>query len=600
MRMSKKRDLDTASGGIPFVPLKGAKIEYALIEDGSMDDPGPTVAPVFVKRKYSRKYHKTNKRKKMPAKSKKRTTRRSYRKKPSVAYFDKRDGYYKIKPYVNSGINHLSEEFGHSWKLANPAQRMHRATAGYRGRGLYGGQGAYSFGRDIGRRLGSKVGSMLGQKHLGREIGGFAGKALGTYTGTGLYGGQGAYSNDHQMNALMEGGLSSMDVIGHNDETERITITQREYVKDIYAPNDTGFYQQKLEINPGIPTFAPKLSAIAGNYEQYEILQLIYEIVPLISESNVNNGITGTIMACHIADPSTDNIDNKEDVMQKEGSVSGRIVDRLTLGVECDTSKTKGTEYFVRTTPVPFGRDKDEFDHGQVIIATNNIPTEFANQTIAELYVYYTVELRGFKSGTVRLNNQLRDLFTIKRSAITRTLNDTPDGHFFADEVIKAQQSNLHTQLSSSGSKNWSLTFPADYNGFVEIKLCVEGTAFAVTGVDRGATFVTTGNVDQINDIYAGAPLPNDPTTNSDNPSDSIFGQSTVQIICITRLRVRAATAGINNMFEINLIAPIVSPGNVTQWSYEVMEISTNLWTSRNNFVPQFQNLNNPTFPEQA
>lgn len=232
------------------------------------------------------------------------------------------------------------------------------------------------------------------------------------YKGMGRYGGMGRYTASNQ---LIAGGRMAPKAIAKNDETDTIVITDCEFVKDIFAPTipvpsgdschvASGFAQQQLQINPGLSGFAPNLSQIAGNYSEYSIKQLVFELRPVISETTVNNGQTGTAMMVFNYNPNEDPYDNKEDIMQAHGSVSGRIVDQIRCGVECDPRKNKDSEFFVRTGPVPYGKDNDEYDLGVLTLATNNIPYQFSNQQIYELWVYYTVELRKRKSGALKLN----------------------------------------------------------------------------------------------------------------------------------------------------------------------------------------------------
>jgi hypothetical protein len=482
----------------------------------------------------------------------------------------------------DDAVDWATDTFGYSAQLATPKQLLNRRMRGYTGKGMYGGQGKYGLGKAMNRARGYIAGAT---KLAGAGMAAY--NTIKGFSGGGMYGGQGEYHS----NALVEGGASSMTVHGQSDETDSITLTNREYVKDIYAPfiaattnknSSSGFGSETIQINPGLAEFAPKLAAIAANYQQYELLQLVFEIKPLITESNVNNGITGSIMMVFNYDANSDPYDNKEDVMQSSGAVSGRIVDNLTCGVECDTGKTKDTEYYVRTCPVPFGRDADEFDHGNLCIATNGIPEVLSNATIAELYVYYTVELRHFKPGTVRLNGQQRDLYTLSGAASnTRTELQTPGLHFDNFEVVKAQQSNLGTQLSrvAGNDRSYLVKFPASFNGFVEIRISTEGTSLVAT---NPSTVIGGTQITQVKDMYGGGAV-------GDAPSGEIFYAGTTSNVYIGRFKVRAATSGTDN--TITITGAGVGGGTVTQWALEINELSQNFWQSRGNPVPVFQNI---------
>ena len=75
------------------------------------------------------------------------------------------------KVYMRRGSDFTREHFGLSRRQATPQQVENRRNTAYTG------AGRYSFGRDIGKRFGAGVGKMFGQKKLGRELGGFVGKA---------------------------------------------------------------------------------------------------------------------------------------------------------------------------------------------------------------------------------------------------------------------------------------------------------------------------------------------------------------------------------------------------------------------------------------
>lgn len=472
-------------------------------------------------------------------------------------------------------------DFGQSKALATRKQLLNRAAAGYTGRGMYGGQGKYGLGKAMNRARGYIAGAT---KLAGAGMAAY--NTVKGFSGGGMYGGQGAYGN-----ALMEGGEMSMKVYHQDDETDSITLTNREFVKEIYAPTNTvvgsssSFASEIIQVNAGLPSFAPKLSAIAANYQQYEIKQLVYELVPLISESNVNNGLTGTIMMVFNYDPTSDPFDNKEDVMQSSGAVSGRIVDHLTCGVECDTNKTKDTEYFIRTCPVPYGRDADEFDHGRLIVATNNLPQVFSNLTIAELYVYYTVELRHFKPGTIRLNGQQRDLWVTSSTALNnRTQLQTPVDNFANNEVLYAQQSNLGCELKSGGPQAWSLTFPPDFSGYVEVRINLEGTT--LVGPSWTITKAAGVNVEEVADMYAVGGAGDAPAS-----SHGVLALGQLNASFTAHLKVRAATSNTPNL--VTFTNSGAGGGQVSQWSFEVIEISQNYFQSRKNPIPVFQNVAN-------
>lgn len=472
--------------------------------------------------------------------------------------------------------------FGASRALANPLQRKYRRAFGYRGNGLYGGQGKYSwgkFGRDL-MRVGRKYLPIAADAALGASplapVWSAAKPLLKPYIGGGLYGGQGSYQTSGNVvsNALIEGGHPSMDIEAQNDETETIVMSNCESVLEIFAPTiasgQSQFALQTVECNPGLHAFSRKLSAIAKNYVHYKIKQLVFEIRPLISESNVNNGITGTMMAAFLYDANQNLPESKDDMLDLSGAVSGRIVDHLKVGVECDPEKVKDVQYIVRTCPVPLNRDVDEYDHGRLVISTNNIPSEFSNKAIAELYVYYTVELRMWKPD----RSAPLDYFVVSVNTLESAAS------LIGNNLLTAQQNSIGGLLTSAGASSWTYTFPANYSGIVEVIYQAE-----LTGSTR-VTLVTafTGNVSALGNQF-GSPISVD-----DSPSESYtYLAGSTGNIYKSQLRVRSASGNVNNTVTVTFTGG-AGTGTFNQQSWQVREISDQLFTSRTNPVPVMLN----------
>jgi Viral coat protein (S domain) len=460
-----------------------------------------------------------------------------------------------------------NERYGETWATATEAQRAARKENAFYGNGLYGGQGKYTFGDFTrGVRRGIKM-IPAPIKNMLKE------KAIEAISGMGLYGGQGAY----QSNSLMAGGRMAPITIAANDETDTLTLTDQEFVADIYAPTiasgSSGFNSQTFAVNPGIQAFAPNLSQIACNYTEYTIKQLVYELRPVINESNVNNGLTGIGMMVFNYNPNDDPYDNKEDVLQAHGSVSGKITDAITCGVECSPAKTNKNNFFIRNGPVPYGKDNDEYDCGVMTIATNNIPAAFSNLQIFELHVYYTVELRKRRAGALRLVNQQRDLFVCSGDI-------TYNGGLFTGQFVSGIGGVCLSQQNSIGGQLTPVvggllyTLPAAMNGNFEIILAMEGTGFTFTGTPN---LTVAGNVVSIADLYAGG------NTATDTPASSSVSQSSTNVILIWHVKARSATGGVNNSAQVVMN---FNGGTISQWQFTVQELTTMHWTSRSKVTP--------------
>lgn len=544
--------------------------------------------------KISKRHKSTNSHKKMPRSYRKRS---GSRKSNTIAvdkdgnfvdgikfYYDKVEkkrierpnSIRRRKDIVWTPADYATSKFGFSSALASDAQKLNRAMHGYTGQGKYNGPG-------LGRIMNRARGYIGGAAKL-------AGAGIAAYKGLkgGLYGGQGAYTH---RNSLMEDGNPSMTIHAQSDETDDITLSNEEWIRPIYAPyiapgTSSTFSSQLIDVNPGLFNFCPKLAAIAANYTHYELHQLVFQYRTKVNESNVNNGIAGDVLMTVTYDPSNDSFDSVQDIMQTSGRAMGRIVESLEIGVECDAGKSKDTRYFVRTTPVPIGRDIDEFDHCGLLVASNNVPHTYSNTAIGDLWCYYTVTLKQWKPGASKLNNQQRDLFVENTSrselstfynaaaVLTNGLNPT---------VVKAQQSNIGGMISAiaAASKTLRYTFPAEMEGYFELTLSLEGTSLTSTSIALGQT----GNVVAIADIYASLGSANSPAPTSNTTLITATGQ-----FVTFHVKVRAATSNVDNQVQFTLQGGAAT-GTVTSWSLDVKEMTQNTWQSRQIPTPKFINL---------
>lgn len=506
----------------------------------------------------------------MPAQKRRRITKADSS--PALNYL-KKSLYFDLKKFPYSkygrgffkrGTEENLDNFGPSYNEADERQKSNRERLGYRGKGKY------SFGKFMRKS---------GLAKVGRNIITAAGdKAVASIAGMGMYGGQGLYTNKSSYNTmdnqLIDGGMRASKGYFSNDEQDSITISDTEYIKDIYAPTITtgpgtssGFASQLIETNPGLASFAPNLSQIAANFTEVEYHQLIFELKPVLSENNVNNGQSGTGMMVFNYDASSGNpYDNKEDVMQTHGAVSARLTEGMRCGVECDPAKTKNTEFFIRTGPVPFQRDADEFDLGNLVVCTNNIPAEFSNRQIYELYVYYTVTLRKRKPGAIRLNNQQKDLFVCAGDVGQANF---PQNQFIGgrDGILASQQNNIGGLLTSPGQSRLIYTFPPDFNGFVEVRLFVEGATMGYSGTPGIGSLPATGTITPLQDIYGSVSVA------GDLPTFQVFNVGTTQFMYVAHLRVKSVVGGTPNSFQLDTT---LNAGTVAGWQFEIVEITNN------------------------
>ncbi len=328
-----------------------------------------------------------------------------------------------LRPATKDGIY---PGLGNKGDLSWQSQQL-RNTYRYRGAGRYskypGGirrRGLRSSGLRLmprrTRRYGGRGGYWM-QKLFGAKPGGFwdrAGDAAADFadaatggatglirsgatalhrqlTGQGMYMGQGAYT---QTNSLVDSGAA---VSGFNavPDGNTVTVSHREYISDIYGPATGNFTNVTFEINPGIERTFPWLSQIACNYDEYTLHQLMFTYRPTVTEFAAASGQQGQVIMATQYNANDQPFTDKRVMMQYDGAMSSKVSMEQIHGVECDPSKISGDQgKYIRNRPVLEDMDKNNYDHGQFNIAIADIPNTYANQSIGELWVSYTVQLR--------------------------------------------------------------------------------------------------------------------------------------------------------------------------------------------------------------
>lgn len=454
---------------------------------------------------------------------------------------------------VKRGTDENIERFGATYKDASADQKARRAEARYTGRGMYTGRGSY-----FGRALGSAVGAVAGRAMPipgvdGAQLGGFLGSKAGNYLGMGMYTGRGKYN---QTNELMGGSVNaSPSFVSVPDESGSLIVAHKEYIGDIFAPataDVSDFVVQSFPINPGLEQTFPWLSQIAQNYEEYELIQCVFEFTSTVQDINSTNGQVGTIIAATNYNPSAALFNDKPSMAAYAHSVSGKSTDNVISGVECDPDKVSGSAgKYIRANPVLTGEDLKSYDHGKFQLATHNIPVAMASGTLGELYVVYTVKLRKPKFFTGR-GLGLTRFMTVCKDNISKLY---PFGTSTSVQ-LNAQQNNLAIKVepqAPNGTQAQTLiTWPAYYAGRMRIIMHIESTVAGAgfLGSDRiVAGAAVGGNVELVSDIYGAI-------SGGDSPASGSQQMGAEGGIAILDVRVEPSTNATDNTLLIvsNLI----------------------------------------------
>jgi len=272
-------------------------------------------------------------------------------------------------------------------------------------------RGCGGYGRTIGRKIGRHVGRYFGLGSTGAGVGGNIGNLVSRALERRLLG-QGSYT---VQNSLFGGtGNRPPTFASAGDENGGIRITYREYLGDMFGnPTGTSFTNDAFALNPGISQTFPWLSEVAANFDEYEFEQLVFNFRTTTSDIGASTtGQVGTVIMCTDYNASAYHFTDKNEMMQYSGAMSSKATDSMLHGVECSARKMAGTKTkYIRVVPANFNDNLKDYDLGTFQIAIANTPTGFANQTIGELWVAYTVKLMKPKlSVSYGLTND-QDLF---------------------------------------------------------------------------------------------------------------------------------------------------------------------------------------------
>lgn len=373
--------------------------------------------------------------------------------------------------YFKRGTPENIARFGETFRSASDAQKAARRDMGYIGKGMYmGGKGGY---------WGRKIGGLFGQAALGDKLGDIGSSLISTFVPGGalamgaaraagkVFEGKGSYNP--VSNSLVAGGDPVPSFVASPDGST-ITITHREYIGDVYAPNSGDVFQNTAySVNPGIERTFPWLSQIAQNYDEYTLHQCMFSYRSTVADFASASGQVGQVIMATIYNASADPFADKAQMMQYDASMSCKTSESMIHGVECDPSKLSGpVGRFVRANPVLVGQDVNNYDHGLFNIAVTETPPTYANQAMGELWVSYTVQLRKPKFFTNRGLGISRDVFVnVKQAAGIN--GGVPFGILDqqGDIILRGQQNNIGGVLAQPATATpWPLV-PAGLSGLV-------------------------------------------------------------------------------------------------------------------------------------
>jgi hypothetical protein len=412
-------------------------------------------------------------------------------------------------------------------------------------------------------------------------------------SGSGLYKGRGMYA----ANDTIQGSGSVMEAprfAPMSDGGTGVVISHREYVCDVYGPGagNLSFENQTFALNPGMEQTFPWLSQVACNYEEYELLQCIFSYKSTTTDiGSSTTGQCGTVVMATQYDVSDEPFSDKETMLRYALSESCKSTAHMLHGVECDPTKLSGSPgKYVRNQPVLPNQDLKDYDAGLFNLALANIPAAYANQSLGELWITYTVRLRKPKLVSAKAFNIERSIYA---SSASKHSTDISQGilNVPASAMCFGQQNSIAAAIGTitapvpvpppTGylySPQSVINFPAPFSGNCEIVVTLQlppGTG-AGGAILKPSAIGLAGNVRPINDIPNWLPTGVVWVNRSEGLAE-VGGNLLDTYILRLHVDVGIATQGVDNQVFLALCYdPFKNPQIVTQ-TVEIAEYNTSI-----------------------
>lgn len=222
--------------------------------------------------------------------------------------------------------------------------------------------------------IGEALGGFFGFPGIGRA----AGSWLGQVTGIGDY--------KISKNTVVPTDSTAAQAPMFKSSRDGMEVCHREFLGSVMG-SDT-FTSVVYPINVGINNTFPWLSRVAENFEEYDMLGLLFQYVPTSGSSALSQAL-GTVIMSTQYNVNEPNFSSKREMEAHEFCTSAVPNMPFTHPIECDPKLAVLPNHFVRTGPV--SDDKKFYDIGNLTVAA--VGTANA-QSLGDIWVTYHVKLR--------------------------------------------------------------------------------------------------------------------------------------------------------------------------------------------------------------
>ena len=247
--------------------------------------------------------------------------------------------------------------------------------------------------RSVGRKAGGAIGKLFGAEGIGSALGDIGGSIFKSLTGIG------DYSDAEEMsgipidsNTVVQPLTASQVPEINSDGVDGTRVRHREYVRDLVAGTDVLPNDFTLRINPTNNLLFPWLTGIARQFEQYQILGMVFEFVSTagtaVATNQANMGDVN-IATQYNANAPAFGVD-KSRLLNHFFSTSGATYEDQMHPIECNPDETPALPRYVSIDFDIFTTQQDERLNDWGI--TNFLLTAAqSNYNVGQLWVTYDI-----------------------------------------------------------------------------------------------------------------------------------------------------------------------------------------------------------------
>lgn len=254
-----------------------------------------------------------------------------------------------------------------------------------------------------------------------------------------------------------------------------VVLQHSEYVGDLVSGTSAGFVSQNYPINPGQAGTFAWASAMASQYAEYVIDQLVVEFRPNVSKamSTTTGSVQtmGNVLMSYQSNATAAPFSNKQTMEASDAAVVGAPYDHLYLAVECKRNQNPTNVLFVRTGNPPAGADLRLYDMGFFQVVNTNVPTNSASISLGEIHVHYRFrfmkpQITNMQSNVISshyYSNALTAAGNVfpAMTAVTSNFQNLTFGNNTVSLPLNLEYGNFILVLKWSGYTAWTLTAPA-------------------------------------------------------------------------------------------------------------------------------------------